>query len=60
MPTLGFDLEEVMWGVDDQRFRVKLYGLGGAKRIRGYWRNYYDEVGGGWCQFRCTLSVQRS
>jgi GTPase SAR1 family protein len=42
-PTNGFDLDE---DIVSGHFSLKLFGLGGDSRIRGYWRNYYDDVHG--------------
>lgn len=41
-PTLGFDLDRANIG----DYRVTFYNLGGAKGIRGYWGNYFDEAAG--------------
>ncbi len=43
-PTMGFDLDE---DILTNNFNVKIFGLGGADGIRGYWPNYYDDVCGG-------------
>lgn len=42
MPTMGFDLQTAVVG----DYKVKFFGLGGATSIRGYWRQYYDEIHG--------------
>eukprot|EP00462_Mataza_sp_D1_P000297 CAMPEP_0175090836 /NCGR_PEP_ID=MMETSP0086_2-20121207/1574_1 /TAXON_ID=136419 /ORGANISM="Unknown Unknown, Strain D1" /LENGTH=934 /DNA_ID=CAMNT_0016363523 /DNA_START=59 /DNA_END=2863 /DNA_ORIENTATION=+ len=41
-PTNGFERDSLIKG----DFDLTLYGLGGAKGIRGYWSDYYDGVSG--------------
>eukprot|EP01006_Ploeotia_vitrea_P044298 TRINITY_DN66823_c3_g2_i3.p1 TRINITY_DN66823_c3_g2~~TRINITY_DN66823_c3_g2_i3.p1 ORF type:complete len:532 (-),score=234.86 TRINITY_DN66823_c3_g2_i3:35-1630(-) len=40
--TVGFDVDDFTRGSHD----VKVFGLGGADNLRGYWNHYYDEVHG--------------
>lgn len=38
-PTVGFSKVDLKQG----KFEVTIFDLGGGKRIRGIWKNYYSE-----------------
>ncbi|CAH2219523.1 ADP-ribosylation factor 13B isoform X1 [Pelobates cultripes] len=38
-PTVGFSKADIKQG----RFEITIFDLGGGKRIRGIWKNYYAE-----------------
>lgn len=41
-PTVGFSKVDLKQG----KFEVTIFDLGGGKRIRGIWKNYYSESHG--------------
>ena len=41
-PTIGFNVEEIAFG----KFDVKMYDLGGGKKIRDIWVQYFCEIYG--------------
>lgn len=41
-PTVGFSKVDMKQG----KFEVTIFDLGGGKRIRGIWKNYYSESHG--------------
>jgi hypothetical protein len=40
MPTVGFDLDRTTF----RDHKLRIFGLGGNRKIRGIWPQYYDEV----------------